>query len=108
MEKNKKVTIDHFTVIKQIGNGFTSRVVLAEDSNNKIKLALKIFKPHDNRNIIIENFRKEATIMLKLSNSNIINICFANEKGILNDGKNKEEIIYIGLELAENAELFYF
>lgn len=107
--ENKTVTIDDtFIVHKTLGQGFTSQVVLAEHKETKYNLAIKIFKPIKSMKLVVTNFRKEVDSMKDLKHENLINIIAANESGILLDGKNKQNIIYIGVELAENAELFDF
>lgn len=108
MNKTQPVIDDTFIVHKTLGVGFTSKVVLAEHRDTGYKLAVKIFKPIKHYKIVLESFRKEVDSMKNLRHENLINIIAANESGIYIDGKEKESIMYLGVELAENAELFDF
>ena len=105
---SKEVVIDdRYNVIKTLGKGYSSKVVLAEDIETKQQLAIKIFKPQKG-NKTLEVFNKEMDIMKNLYHENLVNLICYNEKGIMIDDRTgkKEEIIYLGLELASNAELF--
>lgn len=103
---SEKIVDDTFVAVKTLGMGFTSEVVLAKHIDTGYKLALKIFKPIKQYKILLENFRKEVDSMKNLRHINLVNVIAANENGVmLNDGQ-KESIIYLGVELAENAELF--
>jgi serine/threonine protein kinase len=105
----ERIIDDTFIVHKTLGQGFTSKVVLAEHRETGYKLALKIFKPIRQMKLLVENFRKEVDSMKNLKHDNLINIIAANENGIyVRPGKQKENIMYLGVELAENAELFDF
>lgn len=105
----ERIIDDTFIVHKTLGQGFTSKVVLAEHRETGYKLALKIFKPIRQMKLLVENFRKEVDSMKNLKHENLINIIAANENGIyVRPGKQKENIMYLGVELAENAELFDF
>lgn len=98
-----------FKVIKQLGAGYTSEVVLAEYLKSGQKIAIKIFRPKDgNDNFIKETFKHEVDIMKQLDNPYLLKILAANEKGSYYKKNGCEEITYIGVELAENAELFDF
>ena len=44
--------------------------------------------------------------MKNLKHENLINVIAANESGVMMNEGNKSSIMYIGVELAENAELF--
>jgi len=104
--KEEKIIDDTFIVHKTLGQGFTSQVVLAEHRDTGYKLAIKIFKPIRDMRLMVDTFRKEIDSMKNLKHANLINIIAANENGIFLNGKKKEHIMYIGIELAENAELF--
>jgi serine/threonine protein kinase len=108
MNKNDTIIDDTFVEIKTLGVGFTSKVILAEHRDTGYKLAIKIFKPIRNYNILLDSFRKEVDSMKNLRHENLINIIAANESGVMVKGKVKENIMYLGVELAENAELFDF
>jgi serine/threonine protein kinase len=103
---NDKVIDDTFVVHKTLGQGFTSHVVLAEHRDTGYKLAVKIFKPMRDMRLMVETFRKEVDSMKNLKHPNLINIIAANENGIFLNGKKKENIMYLGIELAEHSELF--
>ena len=98
-----------FKVKELLGQGFTSQVFKAEHIETKYELAMKVFKPMKKVNIMLENFRKEVDSMKNFKHENLINIIAANENGIYVDNCGKSHnIMYLGIELAENAELFDF
>lgn len=105
---NQIIIDETFRVIKTLGIGYTSKVVLAEHIESGYKLALKIFKPLNNYKLMTESFEKEVDSMKNFRHENLINIIAANKNGICESGNEKESIMYIGIELAENAELFDF
>lgn len=104
--KPGKVIDETFVVNKTLGMGFTSEVILAEHLETGFKLAIKIFKPIKHFKIMLENFRKEVESMKDLKHQNLVNVIAANESGVMMNEGNKTSIMYIGVELAENAELF--
>ena len=57
---------------------------------------------------MIESFEKEVDSMKNFKHENLINIIAANKNGLCVSGNEKENIMYLGVELAENAELFDF
>mmetsp|Transcript_16331 Transcript_16331/g.16969 ORF Transcript_16331/g.16969 Transcript_16331/m.16969 type:complete len:467 (+) Transcript_16331:14-1414(+) len=109
MSSTERVIDDTFIVHKTLGQGFTSKVVLGEHRETNYKLAIKIFKPIKQMKLMVDNFRKEVDSMKNLKHDNLINIIAANENGVyVRPNKTKEYIMYLGVELAENAELFDF
>lgn len=104
--KPEKIIDETFVVSKTLGMGFTSEVILAEHRETGYKLAIKIFKPIKQYKILLENFRKEVDSMKNLRHPNLVNVIAANESGIIVSEGHKDSIMYIGVELAENAELF--
>lgn len=101
---------DTFKVHKVLGQGFTSEVVMAEHMESGYKLAIKIFKPMKQMKLMVDAFHKEVDSMKNFKHPNLVNIIAANEQGvrIYTEGGKKESIMYLGIELAENAELFDF
>lgn len=98
-----------FKVKELLGQGFTSQVFKAEHIETKYELAMKVFKPMKKVNLMLENFRKEVDSMKNFRHENLINIIAANEKGIYVDNNGQSHnMMYLGIELAENAELFDF
>lgn len=106
MKTSEKIIDETFVVSKTLGMGFTSEVILAEHKETGYKLAIKIFKPIKQYKILLENFRKEVDSMKNLRHQNLVNVIAANESGIITSDGQKDSIMYIGVELAENAELF--
>lgn len=104
--KHTRIIDETFAVKKTLGMGFTSEVILAEHLETGFKLAIKIFKPIKHFKLMIDNFRKEVESMKNLKHENLINVIAANESGVMMNEGNKSSIMYIGVELAENAELF--
>lgn len=108
MTDSHPIIDDTFRVHSVLGVGYTSKVLLAEHIDTGFKLAIKIFKPIRPYNILLDGFNKEIDLMKNLRHENLINIIAANHSGVMIDNNKKESIMYIGVELAENAELFDF
>jgi len=58
--------------------------------------------------LLLENFRKEVASMKNFSNENLVRIIACNENWVYLKPNKKKNIMYLGVELAENAELFDF
>ncbi len=66
---------DHFTIVKQIGEGGMSRVFEAEDETLGRRVALKILNRHYSRDLTrIEQFRHEALITANVTHPNVIKL----------------------------------
>ena len=104
----EKVIDETFVVKKTLGSGYTSKVVLATHKDG-MNVAVKIFQPMRNFKLMTDMFKKEVDNMTKIRHENLINIIAMNENGVsIRPGKEKKNIMYMVLELAENAELFDF
>ena len=94
-----------FEVIKVIGYGYSSVVVLAHHRYADYNLAIKIYKQVDNCNLI---YNSEIKTMKEIIHKNVIRIIVSNEQGIYLKGQNEFKIKYIGMEYVENYDLFYY
>jgi len=109
MTTTEKIIDETFIIHQTLGQGFTSEVVLGEHKETGYKLAIKMFKPLKDVKLMVESFRKEVDSMKNFKHPNLINIIAANENGVyVRPGHNKQYVMYLGVELAENAELFDF
>ena len=98
-----------FKVIKQLGKGYTSEVVLAKYMKTGQEIAIKIYKaPNNDIKLMFKTFKHEVDVMKGLDNKYLLKILAANEKGTYITKNSCKEITYIGVELAEKAELFDF
>jgi serine/threonine protein kinase len=106
---NLKVIDSQFVVKKRLGKGYTAKVLLGEHTSTKTPVALKIYTPRNGQSLSMKEFKTEMDSMQKIKSTNVISILAANNKGVYErPGKKPKQIVYIGMELAENAELFDF
>ena len=107
MEKKTSKIIDSvYEVRKTLGEGATSVVFEAKDTKSGKKLAVKIYKEYNKRKLLEENFKNEVEVIQNVKHENIVNLITYNLKGVLENKGKKENIMYLGLELAENHQLF--
>ena len=106
---NLKIIDNQFIVKKRLGKGYTAKVMLGEHTTTKTPVALKIYVPKNGQTLSMKEFKTEMESMQKIKSSNVISILAANNKGVYErPGKKSKQIVYIGMEVAENAELFDF
>jgi serine/threonine protein kinase len=106
---NQKVIDTQFIVKKRLGKGYTAKVMLAEHTSTKTPVAIKIYVPRNGQALSMKEFKTEMESMQKIKSSNVISILAANNKGVYErPGKKSKQIVYIGMEVADNAELFDF
>ena len=104
-------TLDCYNIIKKLGKGAYSDVVLAKHKETEQFYALKIIKEE-----VLENssaykiFQNEVEVMQEISHPNIIQLVDFWDKGTLTkpSGTTKENVVYLALELATGGELFDF
>lgn len=104
-------TLDNYRIVKKLGKGAYSDVVLAKDKDSEQYYALKIIKDE-----VLENsssykiFQNEIEVMQEISHPNIIQLVDFWDKGILTkqSGSTKDNVVYLALELATGGELFDF
>ena len=98
---------DQFIILKTLGKGLTADVFLAEHTETKLNVALKVYKPIKDFNVQERSFEIEVKVMQELKHKNIVQILAANLRGILKSpGKKDSEIMYMCLELCEGGEFF--
>lgn len=99
-------TIDNFYIIKNLGEGFSSKVKLVRDIQSNKLFAIKLIK--ENSNISSINFIKEIEIHHKLKHNNIISFYSFNPNGKKTKYKTKETttLPYIVIEYCPNGEIF--
>ncbi len=72
--ENKKVLINKYEIIKELGRGGMAIVYLAVDKQLKREVAVKMLHPHMNESEHIIRFEREAVVLATLSHTNIVNI----------------------------------
>jgi len=99
-------TIDHYRLIKPLGDGTFGVGWLAEDMNTGDKICVKIFHTMDTETE--ESFRKEVSAGQQgLFHPNVLRLIGAGKSEIKKDGaSNGKEVFYIVSELACNGEAF--
>ena len=97
-----------FKVIKALGKGYTSKVLLAVHNKSKTNIAIKIYKPRKDISILEQEFENEVNTMKKVAHNNVLKIFAANNEGEYkySNGKNTKSIIYLGVEVCNNGEFF--
>jgi serine/threonine protein kinase len=101
-------TIEHYKLIRQLGDGQFGAGYLAQDTSNNNKCCVKVFKNMD------ESTEKtfKAEIMAGqsgLNHENIIKLLGAGRSQICKNGKaSKTDSYYIVSELCSNGEAFDF
>ena len=110
MVEKERVIDGKYILTKTLGKGATSKVykaVVIKDNSKKI--AIKKYLPTTNIRQTYLDFLTEVNLMKNLNHPNLINLIDANEKGELKENGNVlGNIMYLSIELAENAELFDF
>ncbi len=97
-----------FKVIKALGKGYTSKVLLTQHKKSGTAVAVKIYKPRKELSLKKEEFENEVTTMKGISHENVLKIYAANNEGVYTYGKNqkRKSIIFLGVELCSNGEFF--
>ena len=104
-----KIIDGQFVVKRRLGKGYTAKVMLGEHITTKTPIAIKIYTPRNGQPLSMKEFKTEMDAMQKIHNLNVVSILAANNKGIYERyGKKPKQIVYIGMEVADNAELFDF
>lgn len=104
-------TLDEYEIIKDLGAGAFSTVKLARSKEDGKLYALKIIKDNAFENpSTLNSFKNEVEIMQEISHPYIINMIKSSSEGVLKSpsGENKDNVIYLTLELASGGELFDF
>lgn len=104
-------TLDNFEIIKDLGSGAFSVVKLARQTDSGKLFALKVIKEEALKNdLTMVSFKNEIEIMQEISHPYIVNLVDYTTEGVLRleNGSEKESIIYLTLELAKGGELFDF
>ena len=98
-QKNRKITVDDFVRIKELGNGKYGRVYLVKEKYSGFICALKVIEKkllHEEE--ITEQFIREVKIQMFLNHANIIKMY-----GCFDDVAN----IYIILEVGTGGQLYH-
>jgi len=103
--------LDKYQIIKKLGKGAYSDVVLGKDTETNNLVALKIIKDEAQENSsTFKVFQNEIEIMQEISHPNIICLLEYSDKGVLtkDSGSSTSDVVYLALELATGGELFDF
>eukprot|EP00824_Muranothrix_gubernata_P021102 TRINITY_DN435_c0_g1_i3.p1 TRINITY_DN435_c0_g1~~TRINITY_DN435_c0_g1_i3.p1 ORF type:complete len:465 (-),score=77.40 TRINITY_DN435_c0_g1_i3:1256-2650(-) len=104
-------TLDHYKLIKKLGTGIYSKVMLAEDTETGNKYAIKIME-RDNPQLDAKFFnlvRTEVQTMIQLDHPNIVKLVAMSDNSILQKANGTQvPVFYIVLELVTGGELFDF
>lgn len=100
---------NEFKVLKAIGKGYTSKVLLTHHIKSNTPVAVKIYRPRKELSLLEQEFENEVTTMKSVQHKNVLKIYAANNEGIYRyDGnrKNPKPIIYLGVEVCSGGEFF--
>ena len=98
-------TLDHYTLIKKLGEGNNGKVYLAFNQNLGVECAVKmIIKTQDLKSN--EDLKKEYEMMKKINHPNVLQahgICF---QGTYKNRAGEESLdkVYLSTELSRNGE----
>jgi serine/threonine protein kinase len=101
-------TIEHYKLIRQLGDGQFGVGYLAQDTNQNMKCCVKIFKDMDESTE--KTFKAEVMAgQSGLAHPNIIRLLGAGRSQINKNGKaSSKDSFYIVSELCPNGEAFDF
>ncbi|CAI2364449.1 unnamed protein product [Moneuplotes crassus] len=102
-------TIGNYKLIKKIGTGGFSKVMLAEEVSTGQKVALKLMKNSDTRQGIHRKnlFESEVAVLKELDSENILKLKDSDVSAPVTNTLGKVvDLSYIALEYAQNGELF--
>lgn len=106
MSTSEQYIDNKFQIIKEIGEGFTSKVYYTISKETKQEIAIKKFNSFKKFPLLKDIFISEFNSLMSVNNENIVKIIAANGSGALyvNNDK-KEDISYIGTEYCDKGML---
>lgn len=101
---NSSKTLDHYTILKTLGVGGTSKVKLAYDNNNKKNVAIKIIRD-DLSNAALKLVLEEVSILRELRHPNVLELV-EFKTGVYHKTNCDRMVNYVVFDLAKGGELF--
>lgn len=108
--KTRPLTLDHYTIIKELGKGVSSKVYLASiQKESKEFYALKVAIHHDDddNEVVRKSILQEAKILMKLKHPHIVKFHELAADGFMTktNEETKENVLYSVLQLGTNDTL---
>ena len=112
MESNQIEMIDHYELLKKIGEGAESKVYSARDtsSENGNVVAIKLINRKDPDTILknTQSMIKEAKLLQDLRHQNIVSVYELNPKGHLSCNGKTSVQMYMAIQYAAKGALVYY
>lgn len=103
-------TLGDYTLLKQLGDGYSGSVMLAKDPRESQPVALKFPSPEKLKKSpkIAEMLLREYTVLAKMDHPNIVKPLKYQESAVLLrlKGKSPAEVPFLALELVPNGEVY--
>ena len=98
-------TLDHYTLIKKLGEGNFGKVYLAFNKNSGVECAVKIITNTQNLKCV-DDLKREFDMMGRINHPNVLQAYGISFEGIYKNKAGEQSLnkVYLCTELSKNGE----